>query len=100
MPQIIQYTDEARKDFKRISDFMLEASPETHQKMILELLAKIDMLKAFPEIGKFSHIKNMREFTIPFGKNSYIALYLYEHTDVIQVTGLKHSKELKFTIEK
>lgn len=100
MPQIIQYTDEARIDFKRISDFMLEASPETHQKMILELLAKIDILKAFPRIGKVSNIKKMREFTVPFGKNGYVVLYLYENTNVIQITGIKHSRELKFTIEK
>ncbi len=99
MPHI-NYSQKATQDLARLVDFIQTVAPQTKDKMIDTLQNSISNLTVFPELGKPSRIKGMRELFIPFGKNSYMVLYYYtKQDDSVDIVSIKHSRELKYSVE-
>lgn len=98
MPRL-RYSDEARQDLIRFSEFLREIAPDAAVEAINTILLNIDTLTLNPLIGRPYMIADygFRELVITFGKGGYIALYSYdERTDIVDILAIRHQRELKY----
>lgn len=98
MPRL-RYSDEARQDLIRFSDFLREIAPDAAVEAINTILLTIDTLTLNPLIGRPYIIADygFKELVIAFGKGGYVALYSYdERTDIVDILAIRHQRELKY----
>lgn len=89
---IVSYTPEARDDLQRLRAFIAEKNPAAAQKIAVELLAGIAMLKELPYLGrkvaKAPNPEIMRDLSVSL----YIVRYLILG-DEIHVLRIWHKRE-------
>ena len=88
------YSLEAVQDLMRVREFVAQHSPSAAARIAFELLARIEQLRAYPEIGHVinqpqANVKaSIRDFT--FG--NYIVRYV-RHAEVITILRIWHHYE-------
>ncbi len=91
----ISYSQKALDDLYRLMDFMETVSPQTLPKMMNTIQTAIDQLAYMPEMGRVSEFSQLRQLTIPFGRNAYFVLYDYQESHQhIDIVAMRHSREL------
>ena len=87
------YSDEAFTDFERITEFLLESSPEAAAQGLKSIGSAIEILEAHPFIGRRVDDR-IRELVVSRGATGYIALYLFDPSyDVVRVLRVRHQRE-------
>lgn len=89
----VSYSDEAFTDFERITEFLLETSPEAAAQALGSIASAIGILEAHPFIGRRvdGHI---RELVIAQGAAGYLALYRFDPGyDVVRILRIRHQRE-------
>ena len=84
---------EAADDLERLTDFLLEASPENAAQTTDLILDGLAVLSRHPMMGRpLPH--GLRELVISRGQSGYLALYSYdERADLVLVLAFRHQRE-------
>lgn len=97
MPHI-EFTLKSRQDLSRFEQFLQEVYPAKAGEAIVTIIRTIELLKNNPKMGQAVRcsIDGMRKLYIPYGKNGYIAYYVYdENADVVRIETMRHYLELQ-----
>ncbi len=92
MPSLIWHPD-ALDDIARLYDFLAPSSSSAAQRAALVILEAADKIACNPGIG--TPRAEFKELPAKFGRSSYILRYLVLPTDVILITRVWHSRELR-----
>lgn len=95
MPQIV-FTQKSTQDLARFEAFLDKVAPEKTTEAIHTIIDRISLLQKHPEIGAIEPLApQFRKLVIPYGKNGYVALYLYDKpNDIIRIQTIRHMREL------
>lgn len=86
-------TAEAAADLERLTDFLLEASPEAALETVDIILDGLSILAHHPLVGR-PLSDGLRELVISRGRTGYLALYRYDaQADLALVLAVKHQRE-------
>ena len=92
MAQVV-YSEEAFADFERVTEFLLETSPEAAAQVLTNIRSAIGILEAHPLIGRRID-DHVRELVISQGSTGYLALYRFDPVfDVVRILRLRHQSE-------
>jgi len=103
MPHLeIIWSENARFCLQKCYDFLSQYNKEVANKMLDNLILKLDILLSHPEIGRPNLEFNSytRQLFIPFGSNGYVVLYQFvKNQNKIIILAVKHALELKFSFK-
>jgi plasmid stabilization system protein ParE len=89
----------ALKDMDRLTDFLLDAKPETAQTIGDVLMRGLDILQSHPLIGRKAE-EGYRELVLSHGRSGYLALYRYNvATDTVLVLAMRHQREQGYDLD-
>ena len=89
----LQLVRHAEQDLDRLTDFLLEQSPDAAALTTELLIDGLKILKQHPRIGR-SRSDGLRELVISRGKTGYVALYRYDEIrDIARVLAIRHQRE-------
>ncbi len=84
---------------KRLTDFLLDACPQTALNIGDILMHGLSILKDHPLVGRKVE-EGYRELLISHGRNGYLALYRYVvATDTAIVLAIRHQREQGYAHE-
>lgn len=90
----VRYTDDARTDLLRFTEFLAERDPDAARRALEALVRAVGFLEEFPFSCRKADPGNpfLRELVVPFGGAGYVALF---HIDEAHVTivALRHQRE-------
>lgn len=94
MPQIT-VTANAQANLQKLHQFIATERPDSAIKAMETIVAAIDRLKQFPELGvEHQLVQGMRLLTVPFGKSGYVVYYRYvPGLDRVFILKVKHGRE-------
>ncbi|TMH62061.1 MAG: type II toxin-antitoxin system RelE/ParE family toxin [Betaproteobacteria bacterium] len=95
MPRLV-FAPHALDDLDRLTDFLLEQSPELDAATAPHIVSGLEALKLHPLLGRpVEH--GLREVLLSRGRTGYVALYQYDAaTDVVLVLAVRHQREAGF----
>ena len=86
----------AAADFERLHAFLADKNPAAARQAVAALVAAIESLDRFPERGRPTSVRNIRELIVPFGRSAYVLRYAYSAvTDEAVVLRLWHGREAR-----
>jgi plasmid stabilization system protein ParE len=95
MPRVV-FAPRALDDLDRLTDFLLEQSPESAAATTPIIVSALQALKLHPLLGRPVEYR-LRELLISRGRTGYVALYEYDAaTDTVLVWAVKHQREVGF----
>jgi plasmid stabilization system protein ParE len=87
----------ALNDLERLTDFLLDASPQIALEIGDVLLQGLALLKQHPMVGRKVE-ESYRELVISHGRSGYLALYRYDvAADTTIVLAIRHQREQGYT---
>ncbi|HMU89683.1 MAG TPA: type II toxin-antitoxin system RelE/ParE family toxin [Pseudomonadales bacterium] len=87
------YTARALADLDRLTDFLVEADPESAVQTVGLITEAMQVLANHPLIGRPAE-QALRELVISRGKSGYLALYSHEvEQDIVLVLAIRHQRE-------
>jgi plasmid stabilization system protein ParE len=90
----VRYTDGARADLLRLSDFLAAKDTDAAERAIQTLVRAVGILEEFPYTCRRASGEDpfLRELVVPFGGNGYVVLF---HIGIQHVTllALRHQRE-------
>ena len=90
----LQFTQRAKNDLDRLTDFLLEQSQTVAQSTTELVVDGLQILRQHPRIGRMRS-DGLRELVISRGKTGYVALYRYDEIrDIARVLAIRHQREL------
>lgn len=92
MPALIWHPD-ALDDIARLYDFLAPASPTSARRAALVIRDAANIIADNPGVG--TPRAEFREWPAKFGRSSYILRYILVPTDIILITRIWHSRELR-----
>jgi plasmid stabilization system protein ParE len=90
----VRYTDDARSDLLRFTEFLAEHDPDLAERALATVLRATRILEEFPYTCRKAGPDNpfLRELVIPFGASGYVALFHIGKAHVTP-TALRHQRE-------
>jgi plasmid stabilization system protein ParE len=86
----------AAADLKRLRAFLADRNPVAAERAIATLTRAIQSLDAFPERGRPSGTRGVRELIVAFGRRGYISRYAYlAQTDEVVILRIWHEREVR-----
>lgn len=86
----------AAADLARLHAFLANKSPSAAERAAAALAAGMRSLEIFPERGRPTGTRNVRELIVPFGKSGYVMRYSYrQEPDELIVLQLWHAREAR-----
>jgi plasmid stabilization system protein ParE len=84
----------AAADLARLYAFLADKSPDAAERASAALIRAIESLNIFPERGRPSGTRGVRELIVPFGQSNYVLRYAYRtETDEVTVLRIWHGRE-------
>lgn len=83
----IRWTIQAADDLESVYEFISEISLRSANELVDRILADIDNLERFPQLGRAGRIENTRELVIP--GTPFIVVYRMLH-GVVEILGIFH----------
>ena len=81
-------------DVLRLRIFLKEKNPKIADRAVGTLLSAVNRLKFFPERGRPSGVRGIRELMVPFGQSAYVLRYAYNANDgEIVILRIWHGRE-------
>jgi len=65
----------AAADLERLHAFLADKNPASAKQAVAALIAAAESLHLFPERGRPSDVRNIRELIVPFGRRSPLRLF-------------------------
>jgi plasmid stabilization system protein ParE len=95
MPRLV-FAPRALDDLDRLTDFLLEQSPESAAAIAPIIVSALQALTMHPLLGRPAEYR-LRELLVSRGRTSYVALYEYDAaTDTALVLAIRHQREIGF----
>jgi len=95
VPRLV-FAPRALDDLDRLTDFLLEQSPESAAAITPIIVSGLQALKLHPLLGRPAE-HGLRELLISRGRTGYVALYQYDAaTDTVVVLAVRHQREAGF----
>lgn len=92
MAQVV-FSPEALADLERLTEFLIEKSPEAAVDTLGLVLDATRILASHPMVGRRVE-GEMRELVISRGVSGYLGLYAFDPArDVVRVLRLRHQRE-------
>ncbi len=86
----------AAADLERLHAFLADKNPVAARLAVAALIAAAESLHAFPERGRPSGVRNVRELIVPFGRSGYILRYAHSAaTGEVIVLRIWHGREAR-----
>lgn len=84
------------KDLKRLTEFLLDSTPEAASETVDILIDGLNILKHHPLAGRTVE-NDYRELVISRGRTGYVALYAYDVSrNVAIILAIRHQRESGF----
>jgi plasmid stabilization system protein ParE len=95
MPRLV-FAPRALDDLDRLTDFLLEQSPESAAATAPIIVSGLQALTLHPLLGRPAEHR-LRELLISRGRTGYVALYQYDAAkDTVLVLAVRHQREAGF----
>ena len=92
MAQVV-FSPEALADLERLTEFLIEKSPEAAVDTLGLVLDATRILASHPMVGRRVE-GEMRELVISRGNSGYLGLYVFDAAhDVVRILRLRHQRE-------
>jgi plasmid stabilization system protein ParE len=90
----LKWTPQALSDVQRLHRFLADKSPDAAIRAVQTIRSGVRILQSQPRIGHPASDMDAeyREWLIPFGQSSYLALYRIDEEDVI-LLAIRHGRE-------
>lgn len=90
----VRYTDGARADLLRLTDFLAAKDPDAADRAIQTLVRAVGILEEFPYTCRRAGADDpfLRELVVPFGGNGYIVLF-HVGAEHVTLLALRHQRE-------
>jgi plasmid stabilization system protein ParE len=86
----------AAADLERLHSFLADKNPAAARQAVAALVAAIESLHSFPQRGRSSGVRDMRELIVPFGRSAYVLRYAYSAaTDEAIIIRIWHGREAR-----
>jgi plasmid stabilization system protein ParE len=86
----------AAADLERLHEFLADKSPAAARQAVTALLAAAESLHSFPERGRPSGVRNIRELIVPFGRSGYVLRYAHSAAaDEAIILRIWHGREAR-----
>lgn len=93
---LVIYAERGLSDLTRLTDFLLQAEPDTALETLDLISQAVLVLENHPLIGRSAE-QGLKELVISRGKSGYVALYSYEKAqDTVLVLSVRHQREAGF----
>lgn len=91
----VRYTLAAKKDLKRLYEFLLAHDLQAARRAREAIGKSMDFLKDFPFACRKALPDNpfLREFLISFGHSGYVVLFEIENQDTVTILAVRHQRE-------
>jgi plasmid stabilization system protein ParE len=98
MPEV-RLTANARAQIERLSKFYDDKDRSLGPRVVRTILDALKPLAQFPAIGRpVRDHRDLRELSIRFGRNGYVALYRYDHdVDAVVILTIRHQIEAGYS---
>ena len=84
----------ALDDLRRLHDFLVIRDTDSARRAVAVIDAAIQSIAGFPQRGRPSGLRGVRELVVPFGQAAYIIRYAHiTSRDEIVILRLWHSRE-------
>jgi len=95
VPRLV-FAPRALDDLDRLTDFLLEQSPQSAAATTPIIISGLQALKLHPLLGRTAE-QGLRELLISRGRTGYVALYQYDAaTDTVVVLAVRRQREAGF----
>jgi plasmid stabilization system protein ParE len=93
MPRLV-WSNIALRDVARLHAFLKPANTDAATRAIRAIRQGVRVLASHPEVGRPVEElpPEFREWPIDFGNSGYIALYRYDHGEVV-ILAVRHARE-------
>lgn len=90
----VRYTDGARSDLLRFTDFLAGHDPDLAERALATLVRAVRILEEFPYTCRKAEANNpfLRELMIPFGAHGYVALF-HIGKEHVAIVAIRHQRE-------
>jgi len=87
---------DAVEDIERVRNFLERVSADTAQRAMTSILAAIERLEEFPDLGMSTEDADIRQIVIRFGASGYIVRYatIVGSNDIL-ITRIWHGREAR-----
>jgi len=86
----------AAADVERLHDFLADKNPAAARQAVAALVAAVESLQSFPERGRPSGVRNIRELIVPFDRSGYVLRYAYSAAaDEAVILRVWHGREAR-----
>jgi plasmid stabilization system protein ParE len=86
----------AAADLERLHAFLADKNPTAAQQAVLALVAAVESLDVFPERGRPTGIRDIRELIVSFGRSAYVRRYADSAAaDEAMVLRIWHAREAR-----
>ena len=90
----VKLSDQARWDFARLTDFLIETTPAAAPATAALIVNALRILERYPRIGRQAAQPLLRELAIQRSRTSYVALYRVDPLDrYVEILALRHQRE-------
>jgi plasmid stabilization system protein ParE len=87
---------QAADDVQRLRAFLTEKNPKIAERAVEALVNAVESLELFPERGRPSGIRGIRELMVPFGQSAYVLRYAYNtNNGEIVILRIWHGREMR-----
>ena len=87
---------EAAADLARLRAFLVDRNPDAAQRAAASLIQAIQSLDMFPDRGRPTGTKGVRELVIPFGHSAYVMRYAHlAEVEEIIILRIWHGREAR-----
>ena len=93
---MIILSPDAVEDIERLRSFLEQTSPDAAQRAMTAILAAIERLAEFPDLGMSTADADIRQIVIRFGASGYIVRYAVtvESKDIL-ITRIWHGRDAR-----
>jgi plasmid stabilization system protein ParE len=90
----VRYTDGARSELLRFTDFLANQDPDLAERALATLVRAVRILEEFPYTCRKAEASNpfLRELVIPFGAHGYVALF-HIGKEYVAILAIRHQRE-------
>ncbi|MGE7137582.1 type II toxin-antitoxin system RelE/ParE family toxin [Luteibacter sp. NPDC031894] len=90
----VRYTDGARADLLRLTDFLAESDADAAERALATLVRAVRILDEFPYTCRRAGERNpfLRELVVPFGNNGYVVLF-HIGSEHVTLLAIRHQRE-------
>ena len=95
----VRFARSAREDLDRLTEHLVERSPDRAEDAELAIRDAVEVLKRLPLLGPQARDQDdraLRELLVPFGTSGYLVLYRVGPGSLVSALAARHQVEERF----